>query len=725
MGWFSSVSNGLSTLGSGFVGGAQWIWQNANPVRLVWGVGSYTFNTGFQMVEQLLAVREAAPTLKNNPQAAKIATGIAQVVVDDILPLVSLNYANNCVQQYFRDGYNDDSWYASAAPYLSALALAYYTYLAYSKNARKHSYMEQAKKDNKLLELAQEKNNSNSKELVQKKTDSNVLFHLMEFGLNALPLVPLIYINNNALPLVRNGYGQDASWFAPYSLFLTGLTAVKYVVNSYTWRQGVETTLKIAMLDSMGPGAFNSNKKTLPPSVCDQLECNFKRKIKGWGREPWILLGNDLLTFGISKIPYVGETASKVLSVYFNGRYILRVTTPELCERHKFERISQETTLALGAGYFATTWLMDKTLESTVGIPPFLYYRALKHLLLLMHINVAAHLTFKQIDPKDASSSIDPLTLYERINRFIVDVFFDGLMKRIPIDFKPDPMAPPLIPLSHALKFGTMLLNSDVKKETKSSSGFFSQAKEKALVMVLPPMLRSWDGFTSDPIIVMYWPSVKNGVITVLDFVEKYGKDRRVKTLAWMPKTTAEVINLKFGFPKKVTRFVLMLSREEDFWNLMMAIKLWFLRHSGIQNEVKVEEMEDIPSILGERQLVELPDQDDNKKPVMPPEQLVQSPGDNSILSVEEISQAELRSAKVFIDPDDLLPKTKTKQRLTLFDVDPSQLEVKADRGIKSDTLVKRKPVIEFDPDQMFFRASQTDDREPSSGPRVLNLGSL
>ncbi|HAU1152956.1 TPA: lpg2879 family Dot/Icm T4SS effector [Legionella pneumophila] len=486
MKWFSSVVNGVKTIGSSLWEGSKWVWNNASLSKVTTGLFSYTANTTFQVLEQAIALRDAVPTLVNNPQAKKIAYGMGYILVNDVLPLVALNFANNTAQNYFREGYD-----------------------------------------------------------------------------------------------------EDASWYAPYSLFLSGLTLTSYLVRAYTWRQGVQTVAHVAVLDSLGPSSFNSNKKSLPPSICDELDCNYKRKIKGWGREPLVLMGNDALTYGVSLIPYVGEPLSKVLRVYFNGRYIIRLTTPELCERHKYLAMKPESVLGFGLTFEATSMLMDKALESTVGMPPFLYYRALRHLLLLLHINVAAHMELPKSGLKDKTSSFDPFNIYERVNRFVADVIFSGLIKRIPIDFKPDKDAEPLIPLSPALKFGTMVLNMDLEKEKKTTRGFFSKAIDKAYVLVLPPVFRGANGLINDPIVFMYWPTIRSGAISAVEFVEGVGKTKTMATLAWAPKTVAAAINLKFGIPKKVTRFVLMLSKEEDFWNLATAFKLWFERHN-IKGEPKL-----------------------------------------------------------------------------------------------------------------------------------------
>jgi hypothetical protein len=211
----------------------------------------------------------------------------------------------------------------------------------------------------------------------------------------------------------------------------------------------------------------------------------------------------------------------------------------------------------------------------------------------------------------------------------------------------------------------------------------------------------------------MYWPSISKGAVNVVNFVDKYGHDRRVKTLAWAPKTTAEVINLKFGIPKKVTRFILMLSREEDFWNLMVAIKLWFLRHSGIKSEVKIEPLDDL-GIHGERSLVPLPSADVVKKPVIPAEQLKLIQGQDSVLPIEAITQPPpVRSSKVIIDPDLLLVEPVltggAKQQLSLFPIDPNLISTKPERESKNEMPTKRKVgVIVLDPDMFFYQERKT-----------------
>jgi len=108
------------------------------------------------------------------------------------------------------------------------------------------------------------------------------------------------------------------------------------------------------------------------------------------------------LTWAINKIPYVGPLTSEVLDIYFIGRYETRLVTPERCERHK--AMMQESVLALGLSYKATTMLMDMCLNATTGMPPYLYYRTMRQLLLLLHVNVAAHMALPLVQPKMLAS---------------------------------------------------------------------------------------------------------------------------------------------------------------------------------------------------------------------------------------------------------------------------------------------------------------------------------
>lgn len=530
MSWWSSVVDGVKAVGTGFSNGARWAWNNASLSTITVGFFRYTANTTFQILEQGLALRTAIPTLVNNESARKIVSGAAYIVVNDVLPMILLNSANNSVQNYFREGYEEDAW------------------------------------------------------------------------------------------------------LTPYSVFLSALTLVNYGVRAYTLRQGAQNLVRITILDSVGPLAFNSNKTTIPPSLCTELDCNFKRKMKGIGREPVLLLANDAVTYAVSTIPYGGYAASRVLRVLFNGRYITRLVTPERCERHK--QMDSASVLALGLTYEASTMLMDRVLESTVGIPPFIYYRTLRHLVLLWHINVAAHMKI----PLAKEGGEDLIDGFERICRFGADVLIGGLMRRIPIDFKPVEGAPPLIPLSPTLQLGTRLLNSDIEREGKKAPGLIRTVYAR----IAPPALKSGYSFINDPIVAMYWPGIQQGSLFAVETLLSYRESKIKSTLNWIPpKGLSLIINLKFGVPKKITEFAIMLSKEEDFWDFLEALKLW-LERNKVSTKVTLVQSQGV-ALLGDKKLEPLPLMLDDR-PSLPVAQLEPiKKQDTPVHSAEELKPAASR----------------------------------------------------------------------------------
>ena len=81
------------------------------------------------------------------------------------------------------------------------------------------------------------------------------------------------------------------------------------------------------------------------------------------------------------------------------------------CERHK--AMKSESIAALGLTYTINSSLMDRLFEFTVGMPPYLYLRTLRHLLLLAHIHVASHMSLPLVrSQKDIS--LDPFIIYDR-----------------------------------------------------------------------------------------------------------------------------------------------------------------------------------------------------------------------------------------------------------------------------------------------------------------------
>lgn len=534
MSWWSSVVNGVVTVGTGIGTGLKWVWDNASLSRVTKGVLTYSVNTGVQALKQVVALRKAIPALINKSESRKILDGMAYVAVYDVLPIVSLNFVNNTLQTYCR-----------STPYVWPI-----------------------------------------------------------------------------------------------------LTLVDWGVTGYTWRQGAQSFIRITALDALGPPAFHANSSRPPVSLCLERNCNTKRRMKGILREPFVLIANDLFVGAISNIPYVGYPVSRVLRVFFNGRYITRLATPELCERHKFQFMMQESILELGLAYEANKMLMDYVLELTIGMPPYLYYRTMSHLLLLFHVNLAAHLKLPLIKPENATLPIDPLNIYEGVCRFIADVVFAGLVKRVPIDFQFDRNAKPLIPLTPTLRLATRLLKSDLEIEQQITPGFFNKATRKMKVWVLPPILQGADGLINDPILAKYWPTLRQGAISSIGVIQSASKARTTATLAWAPKTVATALYLIVGVPKKVTKILLMLSQEEEFLNLADALKAWFERHNVRCEVVLVKALPPSAITLHGDRLIEVPKQV-NTTPLLSAAELLPVTTDSDVVAVRPEELVSVKSKEI------------------------------------------------------------------------------
>ncbi|MGL6029365.1 MAG: hypothetical protein ACRC0B_07290 [Legionella sp.] len=468
MEWWTSLVNGYKTVNDTVVGSMSWVRDNSTP--LLTRTLSFGGNTIHQFAEQGLALTSTISSFTADPATQRIGQGMFDIIFYDVLPVVGLNFLNNGVQQYFRAGY------------------------------------------------------------------------------------------------------ESQSYLAPYSLFLTTLTLVDYGVTAYSYRQGVHAVTRTLILDCLGPAAFNANSKP-GDSACAENKCTTKRFLSGMVREPLILAASDLLPVLVSPIPYIGSPASQLLRMICIGRYITRLVTPERCERHK--DMMSESVLALGISHQVALSLVNATLEASVGLPPFLQQRTIQHMLTLLFVNLAAHMTIPLVKRKKARAATDLLDKYEEATRFVIDVIFAGLLKRIPIDFAPDPETPPLIAIDKLLKNASKLFTGELP--LWSYLGPMNGPFQRNRSWLLPSM---FNAPLNDVIIKMYWPDVRREAIVIATQIERIKQSTAAQmALSYSPKAVAAILSVGVGIPEKVTKIIIMLTKEEDFWAFVRALKLWFERN--------------------------------------------------------------------------------------------------------------------------------------------------
>lgn len=398
---------------------------------------------------------------------------------------------------------------------------------------------------------------------------------------DVLPVVTINVLNNTTQNYFKNEDNQHPNSYG-YFVWYPIATTVNYLVTAYTWKRGVETAIRLTVIESAAPSAFLSATPSVyaPITYCgpEREQCNLPRRLKGAVREQAMLLANEVVISGIGALPY-GSPLAQVLTIENVGRYITRTVTPYRCERHKY--MQQEFVLALGLTYMLNSWLLTNLLESKFGPLPTLYGRALQHILLMAHVNIAAHMPIPLVEERSATL-FDFFHYYESASRFIIDVLWAGLFKRIPVVFKPRPGEKSSIPLSSALRLGTRVFQSDLEREPTT---FITHPVVKRLKdLAIPRMLRSTYNFTEDRIVSVYWHDICEGTIIILADVEKQRSNAAliVKAITFNSTTAtavARVLDYTVGVPTQLTELVLLLSEEKAFWDLIRTMRLWFERH--------------------------------------------------------------------------------------------------------------------------------------------------
>lgn len=449
--------------------------------------------------------------------------------------------------------------------------------------------------------------------LIRNKNARYIIEDMAYVAVHDVALVALVYYTNNYLQnyfLSDNSENQqqvESSMLVFIGLSITNNQAIRYTLQKSS--EGLANSL---LLDSLAPSIFNANKATPPENLCKN--CNSKRFIKGSIREPMILIGDDLLAFSLSFIPYVGKLA-EILGIFIIGRYITRIVTPERCERHK--AMVQESVLAIGLWYLLTMRLMDKGLSATdewlhttlgivstinhntstfqwvlLQIPPKIMYRILSHFVMLMHINIAAHRQIPLSKAQHKSVFANFLDIYESCVRFFTDVLISGLLIRAPKDLKFQKKGEPLITMSSALAFFTRFFNSDLPSVAPLPvPDAYARAKKTFIRIFVPKNFRTIDNFVNSRLVRRHWAAISDGGIFVVEVLNAIGKTNKVTigilTIAtWSPKQAAKIIKYKWGIPKPITLIALELNSNEKFWKLAEALKGWLERHNVVKDVV-------------------------------------------------------------------------------------------------------------------------------------------
>lgn len=397
------------------------------------------------------------------------------------------------------------------------------------------------------------------------------------------PLILLNLSNNYLQALLRPEKAEENNRALYQNLMISASTVIDWGVWLYISQRSSHMLGQTLAVDTMGAAAFNADKPPTPESQqpCETEGCNFKRKIKGSFREFFVLFFYDVFTGGVSYIPYAGEVMALLLKIGFSGDTIARSATLGRCERHRTADPSLVT--ALGLCYVMAERLMDHALTSSVGIPPYLVHRTMRHLLFLSFANNATYMDIKYVASGKGTLPLDPIVAIAKASGFFIDMAIGGFKGEITKLFKASPDKKPFITLENFFKELTVALNSDLEKENQRHPGFFKTTLKKAF----PPIYRSTKEAVHDPVLSIFWPDIRELALEIIEIVETVGKPIGDITKTDVPLvastlTTAlpKFLYYSYGISTQLTESVIKVCSEDDFWGCIAALNHWLLRHN-------------------------------------------------------------------------------------------------------------------------------------------------
>lgn len=421
---------------------------------------------------------------------------------------------------------------------------------------------------------------------------------------DVFPLLAINAANDIMMGYADEKRDKEAPWMSLDTALMVSLSLIQMGVSFYTWHKAGKALINNSTANIFVASAFSGIKRNPAATVC-KPKCNTGLVVlNNYINETATLYANVVAVYAIERrMPYVGWAVAAVFSIYSNGRYIARLTTPERCTKHK--HLQPEYTLALGlvhkglelAVFNMPIWLpgmlrwvngmliwtlpgmqgwttgmqnftMDM-LNSKFGMlvsnisMPYLCVVLIRQSLFLFEVAVAAHLRPPLIAPKDRTFSLDPVELYEK---FANDVMIWGYVGIKSIIDRMLNGPPSTINWAEIANKGIVLLQHP---KTHAVQCFF-----------LPPMLHSWENFINTPIISPHWDTTHSKIIKIIETFETYSRSNVVHVANKAPGKAAKLFQLLLGVPNPVAKAVLEVMSNERKMALINAMRVWLEDHS-------------------------------------------------------------------------------------------------------------------------------------------------
>ncbi len=379
-------------------------------------------------------------------------------------------------------------------------------------------------------------------------------------------LIPLVFVTyfNQCLQERGQTYldeNPDAAWLSTntaiqYSLYLIQLTSWAIRVNRKT---ELITRMAIVTLEASPMLGKVNTSSTMTVCVEGNDPCTKLRFMQGSIRDLTAYWSTEAAIALIGYTPIAGGTLAALLSVYHNGRYVLTVALPDLCNRHQvvYLREHSELALSLGVGHAASSLVVNSLMEVATGIPRVFYAGAIEQFILMTQMSVAAHLRLPIAQKSSSRNLPDPVLYFQNGVGFIVDTLLLGLKAKIPRMLKGrEPgsnVKSLLINLSNTEYFWLTRL---VKISQKMGAS--------PLAHIVPRLLRTKQSFLQDPIISSNWAAVKISLVDTLKTIESLHNELLVQAASYTPDTAANLVESIFGTPKFITKLLLQLVSDKE-----------------------------------------------------------------------------------------------------------------------------------------------------------------
>ncbi|WP_133130429.1 hypothetical protein [Legionella yabuuchiae] len=404
-----------------------------------------------------------------------------------------------------------------------------------------------------------------TKSFIDHASTRTVANHLFRIAYeDVIPLVLVTYGTDLIHAQCNTYIADEDEQSSATTIFI--LKSSLHLLETATWifkvRKQTQLFVRTAIVTLEAPLLFNKNRSSPVMTVCTEAHCSTLRFVQGSLRDIVTYYSTELAISSLRYLPVAGNTLASFLLTYHNGRYLVSVALPEMCNRHQVLYLRQHSELAfsLGIGHAISSRTVNFLLEVLTKIPASYYASSVEQLIFIFHMNVAAHLTLPN-PPKALTRTIrDPIHLFQSTIGFVFDALLVGLKTKIP-SLLPNQQPGGLIQTIKRAPWRE-IRNIHLWITSNSNARIF-----------LPKLLHDLPSFLNDPIIKSNWPALQQSMLSLLNTIESLNQSRTIRWLSYTPNVTSRLNETMTGTPRLITTVALQLFTDPEFMRFATRLK--------------------------------------------------------------------------------------------------------------------------------------------------------